>query len=443
MNNISVVINYCSLEREFLSICIRECLQFSDDIVVSYGSHFYDGTIEDHDHINQEILNNQNIRFVKYEVDATIDLTKQRGVKTRPHAYWHNLARWSGLKSIKRNGWILFLDVDEIPDGKRVKDWIDNSLLDDDATYSLVNYWYFKSPNYRATEWEDSAKVANIKNINEQTIFSDYERDHLQNTAGIKTAKNVLGIDALPLIHHYSWVRSQSVLLKKISSWGHKDQVEDPMGYVNYIFKNNNINETIHNYSYEYVHNKFSIMINTEDVSYPLNTKLIKEQVIQKKIELELSALGKCSDANLNGLKLMLRHKYKESVGYFAEAIESANHNSDYYSNLGGAFIELGHYESAIEIFNMALKMNVKNYEAKFNLGIALFKTGRNLEALKCFESIVPSNFTSDENYYYLGCAYLNNKQYKNALDYLENLIQKKIQDDGLLMNKAICLENL
>ena len=51
MNDISVVINYCSLEREFLNGCITESLKFSEDLVVSYGSHFFDGTIKDHAYI--------------------------------------------------------------------------------------------------------------------------------------------------------------------------------------------------------------------------------------------------------------------------------------------------------------------------------------------------------------------------------------------------------
>jgi len=38
MNDISVVINYCSLEREFLNGRITESLKFSEYVVVSFGS---------------------------------------------------------------------------------------------------------------------------------------------------------------------------------------------------------------------------------------------------------------------------------------------------------------------------------------------------------------------------------------------------------------------
>jgi len=226
------------MEREFLNICLRECLKFSDDIVVSYGSHFYDGTIEDDAHIQEEIAKNPNIKFVKYEVDTSIDLNKQRGVNKRPHAFWHNLARWTGLTSLKREGWVLFLDVDEIPDGQRLNEWLHHFKLEIESSYSLANYWYFKSPNYRATEWETTSKVIHSSNISTESVFGDAERDHLQNTTGKNSENGILGLDGCPLIHHYSWVRSEEVLLRKIKTWGHSDQVKDPVNYVKSIYKN-------------------------------------------------------------------------------------------------------------------------------------------------------------------------------------------------------------
>ena len=443
MNNISVVINYCSLEREFLSICIKECIKFSDDIAVSYGSHFYDGTIEDHEHINQEILNNQNIRFVKYEVDASIDLTKQRGVETRPHAYWHNLARWTGINAIKRNEWILFLDVDEIPDGERLKAWSEEVRLEQDANYSLANYWYFKSPNYQATEWEETTKIIYSKNITEDSVFGDFERDHLQNTAGEKTAHFVLGLDRLPLIHHFSWVRKKEVLLRKIKSWGHKDQIADPINYVESIFKNKNINDSVHNYKYKYVHNQFGVKINTVDISYPLSTKEYEANRINRKIEIAINESERSALVNITGLKFLLESKYAEAVAFFAEAIENNSLEPEYYNNLGIAIYGVGNFDSAIEIFEMSLKIDNKNTEALHYLGRSLFNSGRNSEALQCFLSINNSKNVDLENIYFLGCAYLNDCEYEKALNYFENLINNGMQDEGIIKNKAICLEYL
>ena len=443
MNHISVVINFCSLEREFLNICLRECMKFSNDIVVSYGSHFYDGSIEDHEYIKQEISNNKNVHFVEYEVDVTVDLYKQRGVEKRPHAYWHNLARWTGLKALKGNEWILFLDVDEIPDGERLKAWSLETQLDKNTSYSLANYWYFKSPNYQATDWEETTKIIYANNITEHSIFGDSERDHLQNSAGKITAHCVLGLDALPLIHHYSWVREKEVLLRKIKSWGHKDQIADPINYVESIFKNKNINDFVYNYKYKYVYNQFEIKINTMDVSYPLTTREYEDSRMNRKIEVCIKDPSGSASFNLNGLKLLRQQRYAEAVQFFAEAIEGHSRQPDFYNNLGVASYGMGNFDSAIEIFEMALKIDDKNTEAVHYLGRSFFKSGRNPEALECFLSLDNLDNADLENKYYLGCAYLNNGDYDDALSYFEDLINQGIRDDGVYKNKAICLEHL
>lgn len=441
MDNISVVINYCSLEREFLNICLTQCMKFSNDIVVSYGSHFYDGTIEDHAHIEQEIAKNHKVKFVKYEVDKSINLNLQRGVDKRPHAYWHNLARWTGLKGIKGEGWVLFLDVDEIPDGDRVNQWLHSFNLAKNTSYSLANYWYFKSPNYRATEWESTSKVIYSTNISEKSIFGDAERDHLQNTTGDYSENGILGLDGCPLIHHYSWVRSEEILLKKIRSWGHSDQIKDPVNYVKSIFKNKNINDSVHNYKYEYVYNQFSIKINTVDFSYPISAKENDDLALMKKIQKTKTEKDSAALLNLKGLQLLLHKEYASAVEFFAKAIEGNTQKSDYYNNLGIAIYGLGNFDSAIEIFQMSLKINIGNEEALYYLGRSMFNAGKNAEALEYFKQLDQTKAASAECNYYLGCAYMNECEYTSALHCFEYLIKNGTVNEGVLKNKDICLE--
>lgn len=47
MNQVAVIVNYCSLEREFLPKVLAECGHFASEIVVSVGTHLYNGTPED------------------------------------------------------------------------------------------------------------------------------------------------------------------------------------------------------------------------------------------------------------------------------------------------------------------------------------------------------------------------------------------------------------
>lgn len=441
MDNISVVINYCSLEREYLNICLNQCMKFSNDIVVSYGSHFYDGTIEDHAHIEKEIAKNPEVKFVKYEVDKSINLNLQRGVEKRPHAYWHNLARWTGLKGIKGEGWVLFLDVDEIPDGDRVNQWLHSFNLVKNTSYSLANYWYFKSPNYRATEWESTSKVIYSKNISEKSIFGDAERDHLQNTTGDYSEYGILGLDGYPLIHHFSWVRSEEVLLRKIKTWGHSDQVKDPVNYVKSIFENKNINDSVHNYKYDYVYNQFSIKINTVDVSFPLSFKEGDVLTLKNKMHLESTKNSSAELMNSKGLQLLHQNEYALAVEYFAKAIESSNQQVDYYNNLGIAIHALGNFDSAVEIFQMSLSIDGENEEALYYLAKSLFKTGRNTEALKYFKQLNNTEIIRMESAYYLGCAYLNERDFKNALSQFNKIIVNGEANEGVLKNKAICMK--
>ena len=91
----------------------------------------------------------------------------------------------------------------------------------------------------------------------------------------------------------------------------------------------------------------------------------------------------------------------------------------------------------------MSLKIDNKNTEALHYLGRSLFNSGRNSEALQCFLSINNSKNVDLENVYFLGCAYLNDCEYEKALNYFENLINNGMQDEGIIKNKAICLEYL
>jgi tetratricopeptide (TPR) repeat protein len=443
MNDISVVINYCSLEREFLNGCITESLKFSEDVVVSYGSHFYDGTIEDHEHIQTQIIKFPMIQFVEYRVDVSLDLSKQKGVVNRPFAYWHNLARWTGLNGCKKKNWILFLDVDEIPDGKRFNSFLSHDDLDEDFNYSIANYWYFKSPNFQAIEIEESAKLINYKYINSDSIFGDFERDHIRDNSARNTHHFVSGHDGLPLIHHFSWVRTQDILLRKIKSWGHADDIKNPDEYVDRIFMNKNINDIAHRYSYKYVHNQFNIGVNTFDYSYPMDESFDKEvDLIINRTEY-VNNSAQFSSLDVEGLSILRKGDASLAILHFWKSIEDENRNNEYYYHLGIAMYLLNDFESALEIFTMALSINQSNDAVKFGLGRCLFKIGKNKESLDCFLEVIKGQELIVQANYYAGCAYFNEQDYSNALSHFTVAQDLGYKSKGLEINHALCLEKL
>jgi hypothetical protein len=74
VTQVSVIVNYCSLEREFLPKVLAECAHFASEIVVSVGTHLYNGTPEDPEHLEALRAQHTGVRFAQYQVDAHIDL---------------------------------------------------------------------------------------------------------------------------------------------------------------------------------------------------------------------------------------------------------------------------------------------------------------------------------------------------------------------------------
>lgn len=262
----SVVINYCGNEKIFLDALLRECSKFSDDIVVSYGSHLYDGTIEDLDHIKEYQTRFPNVQFVCYVVDKDLDLKKQKGVVARPTAFWHNMARWTGIRALKNKEWVFLIDADEIPEGDLVKEWLDQvmDVLNCSECYKIATHWYFKSPTNQSMQVEDSILLIHYKNLTEDNVFGDYERDHLIRASKCGLRRQVVNSRREIMWHHFSWVRSRDGLRHKVLNWGHREDVfkgVDVNALMEKIYKDDNVNDIVHGYSYRKVDNKFNLVI--------------------------------------------------------------------------------------------------------------------------------------------------------------------------------------
>jgi tetratricopeptide (TPR) repeat protein len=408
VNTVSVIVNYCSLEREFLPAVLDECAHFASEIVVSFGSHLYDGTLEDAEHMESLWKQYTSVKFVQYKVDIGIDLMRQKGVERRPHAYWHNLARWTGLQAVKMSQWVLFLDADEIPDGLRMRAWLEQTTLGLDICYHLANYWYFKSPNNQALTWEQSSILMHCAGLTDADIFSDQERDNLGFMRGIQNRDYVTGLDSLPLIHHLSWVRSKSILLKKLNTWGHKDQIRDPVKYVDYIFWDSNINDKIHQYRYRYVYNKFHIYINSDDVSYPLkNPSHEYFKGLRNENRNSDNSPPQLSEGFFLAIDLYFDNKLNESV----EVLHNIAHDAtepEVYDFLGFVMLSFGNYTAAGDFFCRALALEPRHARSFFHLGLSAHYTGDYFNAIQNFTKAINLEPLSFEYYYYNACALLN-----------------------------------
>lgn len=260
---VSVIISYCSKEQCFLEAMLQQCSKFSQDIVVTFGTHLYDGTPEDISKIQELAPKFQHVKYVQYPVSP--QHFNGMGVKNRPQAYWHNMARWTGVMHLEYHDWVLLLDADEIPNGDLFNQWfeaVENTpVLNPNTTFKIANYWYFKDPTNRAVTLEDSVLLIHAKYLSKHNIFGDLERDYLIQQSGTRLIRQTRGLKGEILMHHFSWVRSREGLEHKIKHWGHANEYSNPDEIIAEIFKDDNVNDIIHNYSYEKVPNQFNIVM--------------------------------------------------------------------------------------------------------------------------------------------------------------------------------------
>jgi len=408
VTKLSVIVNYCSLEREFLPKVLVECAHFASEIVVSVGTHLYNGTPEDPEHLEALRAQHTGVQFAQYQVDAHIDLAAQKGVEHRPHAYWPNVARWTGVQALDGPQWVLFLDADEIPDGPRMRAWLEQTQLDFNCCYHLANYWYFKSPNNQALTWEQTTILIHRNKFAEEHIFSDQERDNLGFVPGIKNSENVAGLDSLPLIHHLSWVRSESVLLTKINTWSHRDQISDPVRYVKHIFSDSSINDIVHKYRYRYVYNKFHIYINSNDISYPLeNPSHGYFNGLKHGHRNGDDTTSQMSEILFSAIDLYFDDKLNESIGLLQGIAQDAT-EPKVFDFLGFIMLSFGSYEAAGDFFRKALTTEPRHARSFFHLGLSSHYTGDYFNAIQNFTQAIRLEPTSFEYYYYNACALLN-----------------------------------
>jgi hypothetical protein len=136
--------------------------------------------------------------------------------------YWVTLSRWNALSMVRNDtDYILFLDADEIVDGKRMKEFLDAFPLARFNIIKLANYYYFRESRFRAKSLEDSVILVR-KNLLSHELVVDYQdRNKAWEMLPEPKQRMVIGKDGLPMIHHFSWVRTKEEMLRKVQSWGH------------------------------------------------------------------------------------------------------------------------------------------------------------------------------------------------------------------------------
>ncbi len=219
---IATIVNFCTNESRFLRFCLEESLQCSRQVIVVVCDHFFDGTPENRDLLERIYRAFPECLFVEYPF-IPHRISKRIFKKIDPAHFWHSLSRLIGSKFLKADiESVLFLDADEIPESRRFIEWMECSDYTCHTVLKMANYWYFREPCYQADRWEDSIVFVQKRALESHLLLRREERDAIYDSLPGPKRRLVVGPDGCPMFHHYSWVRTKEEMLKKVRSWGHR-----------------------------------------------------------------------------------------------------------------------------------------------------------------------------------------------------------------------------
>ncbi|NGX37049.1 MAG: hypothetical protein K1000chlam2_00199 [Chlamydiae bacterium] len=211
---LATIINFSSNEARFLRHCLEEARLFSDQILIPVCDHFFDGKPENSSLLQGIYQAHPDITFLQYA------WSKDNFYGRHSTHFWHNLSRLIGTYYVKSEiTHILFLDVDEIVEGKRFARWLRTFPLSEYSALHLACYWYFREASYRAKKIEDTPLLTCKSALHYDALMNSEERGGTYQILEGKKLRYACKED--PLIHHYSWVRSKEECLRKVRSWGH------------------------------------------------------------------------------------------------------------------------------------------------------------------------------------------------------------------------------
>lgn len=220
---LATIINFCTNESRFLTACIEQCLLFSKQIIIPVCDHFFNGVAEDQALLEQIYRAFPDCQFVEYPF-LPKRIPRRVFRKIDPPHFWPSAARTIASVDLDDEvEQVLFIDADEIPDGKRMAEWLELSDYSQYTVQRLSNYWYFREPRYRACALEDTPVLVQKRSLDRFVLLNEGERDAIANLLPGPKRRGVKGLDGEPLIHHFSWVRTQEEMLRKVESWSHQN----------------------------------------------------------------------------------------------------------------------------------------------------------------------------------------------------------------------------
>jgi len=280
---VAAIVNFCTNESRFIGPCLEQCLRFAKQVIVPVCDHFFDGTVENRALLEQIYRAFPDCLFVEYSF-IPAEIPRRIFKDISPAHFWHSCSRLIGASFLDKSiEGVLFLDADEIPEGARFAEWLEASDYQHHTVMKLSNYWYFRESSNQALTWEDSIVLVQARTLSSDILLRQEERDAIYDLLPGPKRRQVTASDGQPMFHHYSWVRTQGEMLKKVQSWGHKGDCN----WTDLVHKEFSAPFTgtdfIHGYKYKSVTPSFDICM--EEVTFkPLSKEPNVIRLTQKKM---------------------------------------------------------------------------------------------------------------------------------------------------------------
>lgn len=228
--NIGTIVLATSDDIQFLYTLIDQSLIFSSQVVISFGSHFYNNEPENEDVITELEQKYENrVSVVRYNIreDSVLDSS------VSPDNYWHCHGRWIAINKLKPDiEYVFLLYADEIPDGEDILNWLKMTPYKTYDCVKFANYLYHREAICRSKRIEDSIVFIKKEHLDTPYLtMQTLERTATYDLCPGNKRRRVLSHSTSkhpwsPMFHHYSWVRTYKQMLRKVRSWGHKRDLD-------------------------------------------------------------------------------------------------------------------------------------------------------------------------------------------------------------------------
>lgn len=244
--DLSIVVLYCSHERDLIDKVIEPLTKISNDVVVVSLTHFFTGEPD-----TQALEKLEQLASTYPQVKPQI--LQWKDIPGAPQNFWPCEMRLRGFGATDPSKkWVMFVDSDEIlRSPSAFSAWFSQIQSTPEKAYKLSSYWYFLSPQRRSKVIEDSIVLVQRHTLG-MSRFRNYsgERERLAD-AFERDARDLNG-DIF--FDHLSWVRSKEILLQKVATWSHRND-KNWTELVLQAFQEDILTtkDFVHNYEYDIV----------------------------------------------------------------------------------------------------------------------------------------------------------------------------------------------